>query len=192
MLIFHLHLACFLQAVLHLHIHLGQCPKKCVDWPSKGCGYMIMNSPDEAVIALSGLWLKFGKLKLRNLICNRCCWDDHFTSAPLRDDGSTSLLLMSNWVGSNTKHTILLEKCLASVISSSLKFVHSHVRNEKVSKQGTDPNLRVAEVMHRPHFDFVETIHQDVFSYVIHLAQFYLSSGLTQTLLRPKMEPSQL
>ncbi|GJY86919.1 hypothetical protein Tco_0500945 [Tanacetum coccineum] len=74
------------EAVLHLHIHLGQCPKKCVDWPSKGCGYMIMNSPDEVVIALSGLWLKFGKLKLKNLICNQCCWDDRFTSG-LRWDG---------------------------------------------------------------------------------------------------------
>ncbi|GJZ34134.1 hypothetical protein Tco_0579570, partial [Tanacetum coccineum] len=34
----------------------------------------------KAVIALSGLWLKFEKLKLKNLIRNRCSWDDLFTA----------------------------------------------------------------------------------------------------------------
>ncbi|GJW59256.1 hypothetical protein Tco_0105987 [Tanacetum coccineum] len=52
-----------------------------LDWAKQGVwAYMIINSLDEAkaVIALSGMWLKFGKLILTNLICNRCCWDDLF------------------------------------------------------------------------------------------------------------------
>nr|GEV14249.1 RuBisCO large subunit-binding protein subunit alpha [Tanacetum cinerariifolium] len=65
---------------------------------SKGCGYMIMKSPDEAkaVIALSGLWLKFEKLKLRNLICNRCCWINLFTAGnDSAGDGTTTTSVLA-------------------------------------------------------------------------------------------------
>ncbi|GJZ90466.1 hypothetical protein Tco_0662393 [Tanacetum coccineum] len=42
-------------------------PKKCGDWAKQGMRYMTINSHDEAraAIAMSGLWLKFGKLILR-------------------------------------------------------------------------------------------------------------------------------